>query len=64
MIGAELAEQAFGYSGNELSVAVIASSLGKTVVAVEDGVVIVHSGLPGMFTWNEISEIKTATVLN
>ena len=64
VIGAELAELAFGYSGNDLSVAVIADSLGKTVVAVEDGVVIVHAGLPGMFTWNEISEIKTATVLN
>ena len=36
----------------------VAENSGKTVVWAANRYVIVHNGIPGMYTWNELSEIS------
>ena len=56
----------FGYSETTGNVAVrtVAESTNSTVVWVADKYAIVHDGIPGMYTWNELSEIKTYSEMN
>ena len=65
-ISAGLANELFGYNGGVDGVALrtIAEENGRTVVWAANRFAIVHKGISGMFTWNDLSEIKTQSELN
>ena len=57
----------FGYTGAEgenVSLRTAAEAMSYSVVWAAGRYVIVHRGIPGMYTWNELSEIKAYSELN
>lgn len=58
----ETAAVLFGYvnetGAEKVALRTVAENSGKTVVWAANRYVIVHNGIPGMYTWNELSEIS------
>jgi len=67
-ISAGTAQELFGYvdatnTNSDVALRTAVENTGNTVVWAEDKLAIVHPGIPGMYTWNELSEIKTQSEL-
>jgi len=54
----------FDGEGTAVGLRQAAESSGNTVVWVADKYAVIHKGIPGMFTWNDISELKAHSVSN
>lgn len=66
-ITSKAANELLGYTGTEgeyVSLRTAAENTSHSVVWAAGRYVIVHMGIPGMYTWNELSEIRAYSELN